>query len=166
MSNKQELIADLKTVYDDWERLLGAAADKQLVTRRVTSEWTLKDLVAHLMAWQQLSIARMQAAMAGRDPELPAWLGGADPFYANENVDVFNAKIYAIHQARPWPEVHRDWQEGFAHLLKLAETIPDEALFDDNRYTWLRGGALSGVLEGTCEHHREHLDAALRALPG
>lgn len=164
MSTKQELASDLRAVYNDWERLLSTAADKQLVSRRVTSKWTLQDLVAHLMAWQQISIARLEAAMAGRGPVLPAWLGGADPFHANDNVDEFNAKIYAIHKARPWPDVHRAWREGFARLLELAETIPEETLFDANRFSWLRGGALSDVLAGSCEHHREHLDAALRTL--
>jgi len=164
MSRKQELTADLRTVYHDWERLLSRAAGEQLVGRRVTSEWMLKDVVAHLMAWQQISIARLEAAMAGRDPKLPAWLGGTDPFHAEEHTREFNAKIHAIYHAQPWPEVHRAWQEGFAHFLELAETIPEEALLDATRYSWLRGYALSGVLEGSCEHHREHLDAALRAL--
>lgn len=152
----------MRTAYHDWERLLSMAADK-LVARRVTPEWTLKDVVAHLMAWQQLSIARMQAAMAGRDPELPAWLGAMDP-HAEEHLHEFNAKIHAIYHAQPWPEVHQAWREGFAHFLELVERIPEEALLDANRYSWLRGYALSGVLEGSCEHHREHLDAALRAL--
>ena len=163
MSRKQELIADLRTVYDDWERLLSTAADKQLVARRVTSKWTLKDMVAHLMGWQQLSIARMQAAIEDRDPELPAWLGGMDP-NAEEHLHEFNANIYAAHDAKPWPEVHCAWREGFAHLIKLTEAIPGEALLEANRYSWMGGYALSGVLEGTCEHHREHLGAALRAL--
>jgi hypothetical protein len=163
MSRKQELIADLRTVYNDWERLLGTAADKQLVARRVTSKWTLKDVVAHLMAWQQISIARVQAAMAGRDPELPAWLGGLDP-HAEEHLHEINAKIHAFYHTQPWPEVHEAWREGFERFLGLAETTPEEALLDANRYSWLRGYALSGVLKGSCEHHREHLDVALRAL--
>ena len=164
MNSKQALTANLKTAYDDWERLLSTAADKQLFDRRVTSKWTLKDVVAHVMAWQQISIARLQAAMAGQDPEMPAWLGGSDPFHANEHVHDFNAKIYAIYHAQPWPEVHRAWREGFARFLELAEAIPEDALLESNRYSWLRGYALSDVLKGSCEHHREHLDAVLKAF--
>ncbi|HEU4724952.1 MAG TPA: ClbS/DfsB family four-helix bundle protein [Candidatus Eisenbacteria bacterium] len=164
MTRKQELIADLRTVYGDWERLLSAADAEQLAARRVTSKWTLKDAVAHVMAWQQISIARMQAAKAGGEPDMPAWLGGADPAYANEHVHEFNARIHAEHEAKPWLEVFREWREGFARFLELAETIPEDALIEPGRYAWLRGYSLADVLAGSCEHHREHLDAALRAL--
>jgi hypothetical protein len=34
-------------------------------------------------------------------------------------------------------------------------------MFDTKRYPWLGGYALSAVLEGSLEHHREHLDQAL-----
>jgi hypothetical protein len=32
--SREQLIADLRTVYRDWERLLNTVADKQLVARR------------------------------------------------------------------------------------------------------------------------------------
>lgn len=163
MNRKRELMAELRAAYGEWEQPL-STADEGLGARRVTSKWTLKDLVAHVMAWQQITIARLEAAIAGGEPKLPAWLEGADPAFANEHVHEYNAKIYDMYQAQSWGEVHRAWGDGFAHLIELAETIEEEALLDAGRHPWLGGYALADVLFGTCEHHREHLDALLRAL--
>jgi hypothetical protein len=164
MSDKRDLIAGLMAVYDDWERLLAAGPGEGMAARRVTSLWTVKDVLVHLTAWQQISIARLQAALAGDDPELPPWLDGADPFYAEDHTREFNARIHARHGGEPWPAVHRAWREGFTRFLELADAIPEETLLEPQRFAWLRGHALSAVLEGSREHHREHLDATSKAL--
>jgi len=54
--------------------------------------------------------------------------------------------------------VHRDWTEGFLRFLELGEAMPEKALLDAGRYTWLEGYALFAVLEGSYEHHREHAE--------
>jgi hypothetical protein len=114
-----------------------------------------------MMAWQQVSIARLQAANHGREPVYPGWLGEADPFYANEHVDEFNARIHAAHRDAPWSSVHRAWRDGFRRFLELGEAIPEEALSATGRYPWLRGEALAAVLEGSLEHHQEHYRSVL-----
>jgi hypothetical protein len=164
MRDKQNLIAGLRAVYEDWERLLTAGDGEGIAARRVTSKWTVKDVIAHLTAWQQISVARLQAALAGGDPELPPWLEGADPFHAEEHTPEFNARIHARYGGEAWPAVYRAWREGFTRFLGLADAIPEGVLLDPQRFAWLRGHALSAVLEGSREHHREHLDATSRAL--
>ncbi len=113
------------------------------------------------MAWQQISIARLEAALDNREPKLPSWLGGADPFYAEEHTDEFNAQILERYHMESWSSVYRAWQEGFLHFLELAKAIPEAKFFDANRYPWLHGYAVSEVVSGSCEHHEEHLEEFL-----
>jgi hypothetical protein len=159
VDDKNELVASLRSVYDRWEKLLTGMSEEEITAPRFTGEWSVKDVVAHLMAWQQISIARLDAALRSSEPEFPAWLQGTDPYVAEGHTEVFNARIRSIYQGRPWSMVHQMWSEGFLRLIQLAEEIPQETMFTAGRYPWLKGDPLSAVLLGSCEHHQEHLDS-------
>jgi hypothetical protein len=158
MSSKHSLIARLRAAFDRWDQFLTSRTDEELVAPRLPGGWSTRDVIAHLMAWQQISIARLQAALKDEDPRLPSWLGGADPFYAEEHTAEFNARILELYHKESSSSVHRAWREGFLHLLESAEAIPEEKMVDPHRYPWLNGYALSVVLSGSSEHHEEHLE--------
>lgn len=157
-SNKHELLASLREVFRSWEKLLAAKSEEDITARRGPEDWSISDVIAHLTAWQQVSIARLEAALLETEPEFPAWLAGADPFCAEDNVDDFNSRIYRISRGQSWSSVYRDWTEGFIRFLELAEAIPENRMLDTERYPWLQGYALSAVLQGSWEHHQEHLE--------
>lgn len=155
---KQQILAQLNETYDQWNGLLSHLSDKQATVVLEGSDWSIKDEVAHLLAWQLISNERLEAAQNGRDPQFPAWR--TDPTDAGESpsIDQLNERIYALYRDTPWPEVYQTWQEGFQKLLALGEALPEEALLEVNRYAWLKDHALIEVLEGTYEHHQdEHL---------
>lgn len=158
---KHELLADLREVFRRWEKLLASKSQDEITARRAPEDWSISDVVAHLTAWQQVSIARLEAALLETEPEFPTWLGGVDPFLAESNVDDFNSRICAIARDQPWSSVWRGWAAGFIRFLELAEAIPENIMLDTERYPWLRGYALSAVLQGSCEHHQEHLEPLL-----
>lgn len=113
------------------------------------------------MAWQQVSVARLEAARKGEEPVLPEWLAGASPEEAEADVDRFNACIDDTYQDQPWPWVHQQWRDGFVRVLTLAEAIPEDD-FSNKEYPWLKGHSLIDVLQGDYEHHHEeHLQPLL-----
>ncbi len=159
MNRKQELLASSRTAFDKWEEILAGRTEQQIIARARPGEWSISDIVAHLTAWQQVSIARLEAALRDSEPEYPAWLGGADPFFAEEHVDDFNARIHALHRDEPWPTVYRSWRGGYQRFLELCEAVPEKDMFETGRYGWLKGHALAAVLEGWTEHHQEHYES-------
>ena len=65
----------------------------------------------------------------------------------------------------PWSAVHADWQDGYLRFLDLAEQIPEDGLFDTQRYGWMHGYSLYAVLEGAyIHHHDEHFEPLQRFL--
>lgn len=155
MDDKGSALADLRRVYDEWKRLAGRLREPEL-TAALSGGLSVKDVVAHLAAWQAVSIARLEAAQWGREPEYPAWTGG-DPD-DEAMTEPQNARIHEMNRARPWPEVHRAWRDGFLRFMALAEAIPAADLTARDKYPWLNGRALIDVLRGSYEHHREHLE--------
>lgn len=151
-------ISSLKAVFHRWETFLDDLSEQDAVEKSSPTDWTIKDVIAHLRAWQQVSIARLEAARNNAKPDYPDWLTGTDPFEAEEQGESFNARIQALSQKISWPSVHQEWRTGFLRLLALAESIPHRDLSDTQLYPWLRGYTLADVLTGTIAHHQEHLE--------
>jgi|HigsolmetaAR202D_1030399.scaffolds.fasta_scaffold15245_2 hypothetical protein len=162
---KQQVLAQLNDTYEQWNKLLSNLAPKHASVVLEGSNWSIKDEVAHLLAWLKISIERLEAAQEGRDPQFPAWR--SDPTDTGEppTIDQINERIYAIYRDTPWPEVYQTWQEDFRKFVALAEALPEEALLEVNRYAWLKDHALIEVLEGTYKHHQDdHLTPLLTRL--
>lgn len=153
MPDKQQLLAALRAEYARWQALLDGLSAAQ-AAGPLPDGLSVKDVIGHLHAWQQISVARLEAAREDREPVYPAWLGGLEPDL-EENLERINATIHAMYAAEPWPVVHELWLADFGRLLDLAAAIPENGLFDTERYPWLRGYALADVLQGTYEHHHD-----------
>lgn len=168
MNDKSQFITALKEELNRWEKLLANLSEEQITARLPSSKLSIKDVMAHLWAWQQVSIARLEAAFSNREPEFPQWLAGLHP-ESEENRDTYNERIYQANRENPWASVHQRWKAGFLRFLELAEAIPEQDLLEVGRYSWLsntdplRGKEypLSAVLLGSYNHHEEHLEPLL-----
>jgi hypothetical protein len=154
----------LREEFDHWESVLASLTETQITTAPQASELSIKDELAHLWAWQQRSIARLEAGLHNTQPRMPSWLPGVDP-ESESNTDAINAQIYETFRDRPWAAVYEQWRSGFLHFLAISEQLPEPALLDASRYGWLSGYSLADVLLGTYDHHQEHLEKLLARLP-
>lgn len=154
---KQETLNALRTEFNRWEMLLPSLSEAQITTPEFAEHWSIKDMVAHLHAWQQRSIARLEAVLHNREPEYPKWPEQFDP-EAEEQPHDLNAWLYQQYRDQAWSTVHQNWREGFLRFVELGEAIPEGDLMDVNTYSWLKGYAPLAVLQGSLEHHQEHAE--------
>lgn len=157
MNMKGHILAALREEFDHWEELLAGLSEEQISTPLLPSNWSIKDVMAHLRAWQQRSIARFEAAQLDREPEFPKWSADIDPD-SEGNTDQINAWIYETYRDQSWSQVHQNWRAGFSRFLDLAETISERDLLDTGRYPWLKGYPLAYILMASYDHHQEHLE--------
>lgn len=157
MEEKQRIMTMLRSELRRWEALIASLSSAQLTTPLLPNHQSMKDVLAHLYAWQQVSIARLEAAQRNAEPVFPEWLAGLDPESETDRED-FNARIHATYHAQPWSQVYQKWYAGFQWFLKLADAIPTADLLDATKYPWLKGYPLIAVLHGSYEHHHhDHL---------
>jgi len=164
MKSKSEILTQLRGELARWEDVLSSLSAAQITAPAFIGDYSIKDVLAHLMAWQTRSVARLQAARAGRAPVYPDWpvQPAPDPL---DNSDEINAWINATYRDRPWADVHRGWSGVYRSLLELAEAIPEKDLLDPAKYAWMEGQPLMAVLQGTYEHHHDdHLKPLLARL--
>ena len=159
MNMHQHILAALSEQFNRWEELLASLSEAQMVGLTLPSQRSIKDDLAHLMAWQQRSIARVEAALLNREPEFPQWPPALDP--EAEDVDQINAWIDETYRERPWSTVYQYWSEGFRRFLALSERVSEKDLLDSGRYSWLEGHSLVTILLGSYDHHQEHLEKLL-----
>ena len=155
MNMKEHILTALREQFDRWEELLASMSEEQINAPLLPSEWSIKDVIAHLRAWQQRSIARMEAALFNREPEFPMWLAGIDPD-SEGHTDQVNAWIFENSREQPWVKVYRSWSEGFLRFLESGEGVSEKDLLDSNRYPWLKGYPLAYILLASYDHHQEH----------
>ncbi|MEX1018353.1 MAG: ClbS/DfsB family four-helix bundle protein [Litorilinea sp.] len=156
MPERKRVILDrLHEEFQRWEGLLRSLHTAHASVAGGPGGASIKDVVAHLWAWQQRSLARLEAVQADREPAFPAWSATLTPDH-HPHTDAINAWIRETYGDRPWTDVYADWRLGFLRFLELADSIPEADLLQPGRYAWLEGHPLALVLTASYEHHAEH----------
>jgi hypothetical protein len=132
------------------ERLIAEAGPGRMETPGVMGDWNLKDAIAHLTEWRWWSVARMEGAVTNTEPS-PPWSAGLTEETA-EGTDRINAEFYERNRNRPFVDVLADSRATLDRLEAAVLALPEDVLFDAQRYAWLEGYALADVIFGSAEH--------------
>ena len=165
MNMKEHILSALREQFNSWEELLASLSEEQITTPHFDLDWSIKDVMAHLWGWQQISIARMEAGTLDREPEFPKWVMDLHGVW-EESADKTNARIYEINHEKPWTEIYRNWRDGFLRFLDLGNKISEKDLIDGDRYLWLKGYSLAFILVASYDHHQEHIEKLGKSLQG
>lgn len=157
MNMKDHILAALRENFDQWEDLLASLSEEEITAPHFDFDWSIKDVIAHLWAWQQISIARMEGGAQNREPEFPKWILSLGDDW-EEDADRVNALTFETKHEKPWSEIYQNWKEGFLRILELGDKISERDLLDGDRYPWLKGYNLAAFLIASYDHHQEHLE--------
>ena len=157
MNMKEHILAALREQFKSWEELLASMDEEQITAPHFDFDWSIKDVMAHLWAWQQISIARMEAGVLDREPEIPKWILSLGEDW-EEDADRVNASTFETNHEKSWSEIYHNWKNGFLRFLELGNEISERDLLDGDRYTWLKGYSLAFILVASYDHHQEHLE--------
>lgn len=164
MNMQDHILAAMRECYDDWRSLLDGLEAGQIGTALDEMGWTIKDVLAHLWVWQQLTNARVSAAAQGGEPLLPEWVAQFGVAAEDAPADKVNALMHQMYRQRAYRKVRGEWQAGFERLLETAAQISEPDFIGWGRYPWLGEAPLAAVLIASYDHHIEHLHAARAAL--
>jgi hypothetical protein len=148
--DKADLLDILKTARADWDALLEQAGEARLTQPGVVGDWSVKDVVAHLTAWERRPLEWLQAARRG-DAPVPA------PWPQNLSEDETNAWIYDSNRGRSLQEILDESRTVSRQIVELVLELPEKDLSDPQRYAWTQGISLIERMPGnTFDHYREH----------
>jgi hypothetical protein len=92
--------------------------------------WSVKDILAHLVEWQQMNLNWYAAGLRGEKPAIPA------PGFTLRDLPRLNKMIYRKHHQRSLQAVLRDYQVYHERVVELIEVLPDSDLVTLRRFAW------------------------------
>jgi hypothetical protein len=163
MNMKDHILTALKEEFEAWEDLLARLTGEEITAPRFDLDWSVKDVIAHLWAWQQISIARMEGGLYDREPRFPAWIVESVENW-EEDSDKVNALTFEMQHQKSWPEIHQIWKVGFIQFIQLGGALSERDLLDGDKYPWLKGYSLAFILIASYDHHQEHFEKLIQVL--
>ncbi len=118
--NKSELVDWLQEEVQQWERLLEQVGLPHMDRPGVNSQWTFKDLVAHLVPDNRRLVANLQAIQRHEPEPPPPW-----PAHLHTD-DEINAWIYETNRERSVRQVLDESHQVFQELLALVKELPED----------------------------------------
>jgi hypothetical protein len=147
-TSKAQLLKDIHTERGRLERLLSSLSAEDLARPGVTGNWSVKDLLAHLVAWEQLFIDWYQAGLKGSAFAIT-------PVGMSKNaIHEINQRIYDQNKSRTLDDVLTKFHASYKYIVSLIEGIPEQDIFAHARFSWTGKLKLADYIAGnTCNHY-------------
>ncbi|NOT09446.1 MAG: ClbS/DfsB family four-helix bundle protein [Gemmatimonadales bacterium] len=128
---RQELLVEIHRERAALDAAFAGLTPRQMTTAGVThGGWSVKDVLAHLVAWQQMNLDWYAAGLRGEKPAMPA------PGYTLRELPRLNEAIYRKHHRRSLQSVLRDYKAHHDRVVALITSLPDSDLITLGRFSW------------------------------
>ena len=150
--NKTDVLKTIQSAHTTLEELLAPLSETQFCTATLEGQRSIKDILAHIAAWERLCADSIAELVHGELPSLP-----------EEDDDTINEQILLENRDRSLHEVQGDFRDAYQHLLRqvgvLFQTLSEEDLNDPRRFPWLEGHSLLAFIAGNSyDHYGEHAE--------
>jgi hypothetical protein len=179
--SKAELLERMRVGREEWDALIAQIPDSARTEPALPGGWSVKDLIAHVAAYEHWTAAQIRAANEGRTPtnselygsdETPGdpeeWDIGEDVVNQTEPdiIDRQNARIYAQYKETPLAEVMTFSSQAFADLMAAVEAVSEEDVTRPGAQTWTEDSTLLEIIPGQSYAHYEQHTGELRSISG
>ena len=143
---KIELLRRLTNEYDQLAQVIDQFIVEQALHPGLLGSWSVRDLLAHLIAHEQRAICELQAAYQGH------------PFPIDHAAnDSFNAgAIYAC-QTLDFPTMRSAWAASYECVVQAVTALPDSEFSPTSITVHYLNDSVDGALaNNTYDHYAEH----------
>ncbi len=148
--SKRELLEEVRASRAELLAALEGLSDDVLMRPGVEGIWSIKDILAHLVAWEAELVTALSRRLSPRYKDAPEILN-------IEDIDEWNAEQYHLNARKPVSIIMADFHGVHKHLLGAIEKLDEKLLDDPLRFEWMEGEPLAYlVLESAVWHEREH----------
>ncbi len=161
--DKAMILSKIQSKHADMQSLLASLDERQMTQQGVYGELSVKDVLAHIVAWERMMLVWLATSLHGEKPVRFA------PGYTFEEsdteetvtevMDKLNDRIYRENKDRPLSEVMADFRAAHQEVVKAIQGVTESDLTDQNRFPWRNGQPFwPSVAGNTYGHYAEHID--------
>ena len=155
MLKELELLASkLKEVHLALSRAISSLSDEEALAIRVTPEWSVQDIVAHLASANRGMFGIAQRTAKGESPQLP-------PGYNN---DTFNARQVVKRKTQSLSQVRDELNTTLDETIAFFEGVTSEQLELQGEHPLYGQVTLARLLEIIYNHEITHSNEIVNAI--
>lgn len=144
--DQAELLKRLNCEYEHLQTTLAQLTPDERVSPQVIGEWSVKDILAHLIAHEQRALEELWSAQMGKH------------FVIDHGAtDRFNAEAVLTHQRESYEEVVAAWEDSFQAVIAMVESLSAEDFVPTSAVVKGLDDSIDGALgNNTYKHYAEH----------
>ena len=138
--SSDDVFATLREVSTKLDALLERLDETEMKGVAIHGDWMVKDMLAHLAAWERLEAGWIEAVLAGETPLLYApdfeW---NEPDWRKrvETIHRYNAHVLEQSKERALDDVLAEFRTTQRRMQALVRRLPEHALTDPTVLFWL-----------------------------
>lgn len=153
--SQTDLLQLARAEHAQMEKLIALLTPEEMCLPGVIGEWSIKDLLFHLVSWERQLIAWLQDIDRDEIPDVPL---------SKKEIDCRNAEVYATNRTRSLEEALAEFRHSHAQSLAAIEAFAPDKLAGIHRIPdgWSRLSV--AWLAGSCmdRHYRGHRGSVRR----
>ncbi len=155
--DKARLLAHMQQEHAALEALLNTLDAARVTQPGVYGALSVKDVLAHIAAWQGMEVGWLQTSLRGEPVVRFA------PGYELTNddgdavTDRLNAHVFEENRDKPFATVLAALRTGHTGLIEVVQTMTEDDLRAAQRFDWWDGEPIwTSIAGNSYEHVREH----------
>jgi Protein of unknown function (DUF1706) len=149
---KADLLNELSSARSELVEALSGLTPEQMLITGVVGLWSVKDVLAHLAAWESEVVTALNQAQNKRIPAL----------LSIEDIDEWNDEQYRVNIRRPLAVISSDFEGVHKMLRRMIEDLDEGWLLDNRRFAWMEGEPLWFLIEENVVLHEQEHAAEIR----
>jgi hypothetical protein len=145
---KEELLESIRITREQLGKKFSKLTPKQMVWPGSMDDWSVKDILAHLVDWEQRFIRWYKTGLLGEIPETPA------PGMTWRELPKLNRAGYECHRNETLAYVLEQYENSYQEIRELIEGMKEQEIFEPKYYEWIGNSSLlPWIVANTSSHY-------------
>jgi hypothetical protein len=147
---KVDLLKQIKENRAKLEDLISNVLQEDIF-KPIEGKWSTKDIMSHIISWEQNMIRWMDITLAG---------GAPDDFpVTRDEVEPLNEFQYQREKDKTLDVVLKEFQDSYKQALSYAEGLDEKIINDPDLFEWRKGDAIWYLVSANTHwHYEEHFE--------
>jgi hypothetical protein len=147
-TTKNQLLDAFRIERGALEQFLAEPSPEQMTQPGIVGNWSVKDVLAHLIEWEQMMLRWYSAGLKGEVPATPS-----ENFHWGQ-LPQLNQQIYEKHRDRQLADIQKEFKSSYKKIWNTIQGLSDEDLFTRGRFAWTKTTTLGAYfISNTSSHY-------------
>ncbi|MCG3259321.1 MAG: DinB family protein [Candidatus Heimdallarchaeota archaeon] len=130
--DKEKTREFLKEEHERMNSVINSLNVEELVQYHIVKAWNIKDILAHLAAWNK-ELTKSIGIVLDKN----------DVWFRTKNEEEFNKIQVVLRKSRSVEEIIDEWKNSFTKLIEKIESLSDDQWNFDSGFKWKDGSSIS-----------------------